>query len=183
MKALPVTSVVPDSVAETVTHFFSERQAATFKKLCEIFMPPLKGNPGAIEAGAPEFLEFLVGESPSDRQQMYKGGLDRLEKEAQSKFGGPFAGLSASQADELIRPWLRAWMTDHPPTERFEQFINIAHSDIRAATMNSQAWNDARQRRGEEPSNVDLYWYPVEPEPRRDEAAAVGMSSAARARA
>ena len=168
VKPLPMTPLVPDAVAETLTGFFTDHQFASLRKLCELMMPPMKGNPGALEAGAPEFLDFLIGASPGDRQQLYRGGLDRLESEAKQKFGASFAGVTAAQADELIRPWLRTWMSDHPPTEDFARFINLAHVDIRTATVNSQAWSDAAVRKGQSVPNVDLYWYPIDPETRQE---------------
>lgn len=168
VKPLPMTPLVPDAVAETNTHFFIDTQMATLRRLGEIFMPPgkgsLKGYPSAIEAAAPEFLDFLIGSSPADRKQMYQSGLDRLETEAKEKFGISFAHASAAQADQLIRPWLRAWMNEHPPTEEHALFINIAHMDFRTATINSQAWADAARAAGKPAPDVDLYWYPVDPD-------------------
>ena len=131
-------------------------------------MPPLKGYPGALEAGTPEFIDFLIGASPRDRQQMYVAGLDRLDAEAKRLFGIPFVHADKTQADKVIRPWLRAWMNDHPPTETFAHFINVAHSDIRTATINSQAWSDAAIAAGKHSPGMDLYWYPVDPDIRRE---------------
>jgi Gluconate 2-dehydrogenase subunit 3 len=170
VKPLPITAIVPDTVASTEAHFFTPQQTATLRRLCEIFMPPLKGNPGAIDAGTPEFLDFLIGASPVDRQQMYQSGLDRLDTEARQHFGVPFADLSKSQADQLLQPWLRTWMTDHPPTEPYAHFINIAHSDIRTATINSEAWSQTAAAEGEKTSEMGLYWFPVDPDLRRDAA-------------
>jgi hypothetical protein len=76
----------------------------------------------------------------------------------------PFSAVSQSQADALIRPWLRAWMTDHPPTEPYQHFINLAHADIRTATINSQKWSEATEASGERAPGVGLYWFPVEPD-------------------
>jgi hypothetical protein len=163
-KALPMTPLVPDAVAHTSTHFFSRTQIATLRQLSEVLLPPLKGFPGALDAGAPEFLDFLISVSPPDRQQMYVSGLDRLDAEARRDFGLPFVALSASQADELIRPWLRTWMTDHPPTEPYARFINLAHSDIRTATINSKPWSDATTADAERRTEDGLYWYPVDPD-------------------
>lgn len=174
VKPLPMSPLVPDAVARTTTYFFNERQMATLRQLCEIMLPPLKGYPGAIDAGAPEFLDFLISVSPPDRQQMYESGLNRLDTESRQKFGIPFDSVNDAQAAQLIKPWLRTWMEDHPPTEPYAKFINVAHSDIRTATINSQAWNDADVAAGEEPPGVGLYWYPVEPDvnkkylPRKD---------------
>lgn len=163
-KPLNLGSVIPDAVASGETKFFSDAQMDTLRQLCEILMPPQKGYPGAMDAGAPEFLDFLISVSPPDRQEMYKAGLDRLDREAREKFGVHFHETSATQADALLKPWMRAWLTDHPPTEPYEAFINLAHADIRTATLNSQAWNDAAVAAGERPPGVGLYWFPVEPD-------------------
>jgi hypothetical protein len=169
-KPLPITSLVPDAVAQTNANFFSSQQLATLRKLSEILLPPLKGYPGAIEAGTPEFLNFLIGASPADRQQMYQSGLDRLDAEAKQHFGVAFATVQKTQADQLLQPWLKTWSTDHPPTEPYAHFINVAHSDIRTATINSQAWNKAAMAAGEKNEGMGLYWYPVDPDIHRNSA-------------
>jgi hypothetical protein len=64
----------------------------------------------------------------------------------------------------VVKPWLRTWMTDHPPTEQHADFINIAHEDIRVATMNSQAWDDAGAAAGQDWVTGGLYWSPIEPD-------------------
>jgi len=168
VKPLEMTTLVPDAVAQTDAHFFNPLQTATLHRLCEVLMPPLKGYPGALDAGTPEFLDFLIGVSPRDRKLMYQSGLDWLNAEAEAKYFLPFAKTNNAQADALIRPWLRAWMTDHPPTEHHARFINLAHSDIRTATVNSQAWSEASQAAGQTASGFDLYWYPVDPDVHRE---------------
>jgi hypothetical protein len=164
VKPLPMTPLVPDAVAQTNSHFFTATQRATLQHLGEILQPPYKGYPGATDAGAPDFLDFLIGVSPEDQQQMYQSGLDRLEAEATQHFGKSFANIDAAQADQLIRPWLRPWMNEHPPTEPYARFISLVQNDIRAATINSQAWSDAAHKEGKPTPNVDLYWYPVDPD-------------------
>lgn len=176
VKPLGMTPLVPDAVAQTNAHFFNDRQMATLRQLSEVLVPPYQGYPGAIDAGAPEFLDFLIGVSPPDRQQLYQAGLDRLEAEAKQRFGESFAAVDRAQADQLLRPWLRTWITDHPPTEPYAKFINIAHSDIRAATINSQAWNDAVVAAGRETPEVDLYWFPIDPDIHRGSPATVRPS-------
>src|SRR5258708_3065705 len=169
VKPLPMASIVADAVAHTNAYFFNEQQLATLRRLSEILLPPLKGYPGAKEAGTPEFIDFLIGVSPTDRQQMYQSGLDRLDAEAKQHFGVAFSTLEKSQADQLIRPWLRTWMTDHPPTQPYARFINLAHSDIRTATINSQAWSDARKKA----PDMELYWFPIDPDIHREGPASV----------
>jgi hypothetical protein len=172
-KPLPMTPLVPDAVAQTNAHFFTDRQLATLRRLCEILVPPYKEYPGATDAGAPEFLDFLIGVSPPDKQEMYRSGLDRLDAEAKQHFAIAFEGVSTVQADQLIRPWLRTWMTDHPPTEPYAHFINLAHADIRTATVNSQAWSEAASAAEQRTPSVGLYWYPVDPDLRRQAASPI----------
>jgi Gluconate 2-dehydrogenase subunit 3 len=172
VKPLPIGSTVPDAVAQTNAYFFDEKQLATLRRLSEILLPPLRGYPGANDAGAPEFIDFLIGVSPADRQQMYQSGLDRLDAEAKQHFGVTFSKLDKAQADQLIRPWLRTWMTDHPPTEPYARFINMAHSDIRTATINSEAWSKA----GRQAPEMDLYWFPVDPDIHREGPASIRRS-------
>lgn len=159
-----IATTVPDAIAKTEGHFFDARQMATLRKLGDILLPPLNGYPGATLASAPEFIDFLIGVSPTDRQHMYRSGLDWLNANAEKQFGIPFSEVNAEQAGKLIRPWLRTWMVDHPPTEPFAHFINIAHEDIRTATMNSQAWSIAAVSSGERAPGVGLYWSPIDPD-------------------
>jgi hypothetical protein len=166
-KPLSLPAVVPDALAESASHFFNDRQRATLRQLCEILLPPLGDYPGALDAGAPEFLDFLISVSPPDRQRMYTEGLDWLDAEARHKFGISFDAVNPQQADALIRPWLRTWMTDHPPQEPHAHFINVAHTDIRTATLNSEAWHQAEAAKGRQPEGVGLYWYPVDPDVNR----------------
>lgn len=167
-KSLPMTATVPDAIAQTNAHFFNDKQSATLRRLSGILLPAMKGYPGATDAGTPEFIDFLIGVSPTDRQEMYQAGLDRLDTEAKQRFGVSFATATPAQADQLLRPWLRTWTTDHPPTEAYAHFINVAHSDIRTATINSQAWDEAARAAGQSTPDVGLYWFPVDPDIRRD---------------
>lgn len=163
-KALPMTPLVPDAVAHTQAHFFTRQQLATLRQLCGVLMPPLKSAPGAIDAGVPEFLDFLISASPGDQQKMYVDGLNRLDAEARNQFGIPFAGVNLEEADTLIRPWLRTWMTDHPPKDFHERFMNLVHSDIRTATINSKPWSDALPADDDRRMEEGMYWYPVDPD-------------------
>jgi hypothetical protein len=166
-KPLDLSLLVPDAVAQTDAHFFNAVQTATLRRLCEVLMPRVKAFPSALDAGTPEFLDFLIGASPMELREMYLTGLDRLEAEARRKFAVPFEKVTDAQADALIRPWLRGWMSDHPPVEPHARFINLAHHDIRMATVNSQAWSETERAERNETSGMDIYWYPVDPDVHR----------------
>ena len=158
-----VTTLSAEDIAETDTVFFNAEQMAAVTRVCDLLMPPLKGQPGASAAGVPGFLDFFVSESSAEVQGMYRGGAEWLNSEAMHRFQVPFARLSATQADAIVRPLLRTWMSDHYPDGEHERFINAAHQDIRMATTNSQAWADAVGE-DERTSRRDMYWSPVEPD-------------------
>jgi hypothetical protein len=159
---LPHTQVV-DGIAETQQRLFTPVQMATLVRLCDLLLPPIGDKPGALQAETPLFLDFLIGGSPAARKQVYTGGLNWLDTESQRKYRKAFAKLDNGEADAVLKPWLRTWMSDHPPTEPHADFINIAHEDIRMATVNSKAWSEAPSADAQALTQSGLYWYPIEP--------------------
>lgn len=149
-----------DAVGDTTPRFFSAVQLATLRKLSDVLMPALNGMPGALEAGAPEFLDFLIGASAADRKQLYKNGLDTLQTQAQKKFGKAFADLNETQVGELLAPLKKAW-TYEPPADPFARFLREVKADVRTATINSREYSTAGSagRRG---GGVGQYWYPID---------------------
>ena len=154
----------PGTVAEPVSRFFTPSQFAALRKLSEILMPPMGSNPGALDAGAPEFLDFLVGVSPAGRQQLYRTGLDLLNARATKQFNKSFAALDAKQADAIVRPLLVTvvWAYD-PPKDPGSHFLTAVHDDIRTATRNSREWGAAAAAAGRRGSGAQQDWNPVDP--------------------
>jgi hypothetical protein len=150
-----------DVAGETTPRFFSAPQLAALRKLSNIILPPLAGMPGALEAGASEFLDFLIGKSPADRQQLYKGGLDALNAQATKRFGKAFAEVTDAQAAELLAPLKQAW-TYEPPADPFARFLREAKQDIRNATLNSREYATASSSGGRRGGGLGQYWYPID---------------------
>jgi len=96
-----IESTMPDVAAITVASYFSPEQFAALRRLSELIAPAMNGAPGALEVETPEFLDFLLGESPADRQALYRTGLDELNSRAQQRFGlhllYPSSGLRAGK--------------------------------------------------------------------------------------
>lgn len=157
-----------DLTAETEPHFFNPAQFAALVRLGDLFMPPLNGSPGALEAGAPAFLDFLVSASPADRQTLYRNGLDTLNRQAQASYSKPFAQLDDTQAGAIVRPLLvaRFWPEDMP-SDPMRNFIAQAHRDLRTATMNSRPYVEALAKSPHRFSRggrgAGLYWKPIDP--------------------
>src|SRR4051794_20872964 len=62
MTLLKVTP--PDVVANGVLRFFNRAEFESFRRFGDVIMPAGDSEPGALSAKAPEFLEFLLSESP-----------------------------------------------------------------------------------------------------------------------
>lgn len=150
-----------DVAAEAVPRFFTAAQFAALRKLSEILLPPLNGMPGALDAEAPEFLDFLLGASPAERQQLYKTGLDSLNAQAMRQFKKPFAEIDAAQAATLLAPLRQPW-TYNPPADSFARFLREAKQDVRTATTNSRAYTAAGSTGGRRGGGMGQYWYPLD---------------------
>src|SRR5690242_2615930 len=92
-----IESAVADAAAEMIPRFFDSDQFAALRKLSDLLVPSIGGTPGALDASTPEFLDFYVGASPDARQHLYKAALDKLNADARSQFGKPFAEIDGSQ--------------------------------------------------------------------------------------
>lgn len=154
---------VPDDVGEMQPKFFNAAQFAALKKLSDVLMPSIGDAPGALDAKAPEFLDFLLSESPTDRQQLYRAGLDALNGAARKKFNKAFADVDATQAGTLLAPLREPWTYD-PPADPLARFLRSAKQDVRAATSNSREYvvavAESSGRRGA--GGVGLYWSPLD---------------------
>ena len=145
-----------DSVGEPLPRFFSGSQMAALRRLSDLIVPPNAEVPGALDARTPEFLDFLVGDSPASVQALYRSGLDSLNSRATAKFGRAFAALDASQADALLDP-LRVEWTWKEPADPFANFLRHAKADVLTATTNSREWITAGRGGGN-----GTYWLPAE---------------------
>lgn len=144
-----------EAVADAKPKFFSEQQFKTLTRLCGAILPAVNGRPSANEAGVPEFLDFLLAESPTDRQVLYSQGLDQLDVNARQLHNKAFASTNASEAAEHLKPLTAKW-TWAAPKDLLAKFLRDAKNDILRASMNSRAWAEASGgRRG---TGVNTYW-------------------------
>jgi hypothetical protein len=158
----PNTPVVTaDQTSETVIRTFDAGQFAALSKLAEIIVPGWEGNPGAREVGAAEFLDFLVGCSPQSRIDLYKNGLDGLNRLSQQKFGKQFAVTDSHEADALLAPLREPWSYGKADSDHFSAFLIAAKSDLLRATANSKPYIDAISQKKRPRNASDFYWYPI----------------------
>ena len=101
-----------EAVAEPAPRFFDPESLRALRHLGEILVPPMQKMPGAVEAEAAEFLDFLIAQPfLADRPQTFSLRpfrivlfVARLDKEARSRFGKPFADLASADADAILAP-------------------------------------------------------------------------------
>ena len=153
---------VPDAVAETVPQFFSAEAISALKRLSDLLMPAIGTTPGALQAHAPEFLDFLIGQSPAERRILYRTGLDLLNADARHRYSKLFSELNAEQADSVLAPLHAAW-TYNGPADPLARFLQTAKEDVMTATVNSREWIGVVSKRGRRGGNVNTYWLPIDP--------------------
>jgi hypothetical protein len=154
-ETLSVAETAPDLIAKANQHFFQQDQFAALDRLGAILMP------GSREAEAPRFLEFLISQSPADRQSLYAQGLDRLNTSAKKTAGKPFAELSDAETAPLLAI-LRAPRTYEEPSDPMARFLLAAKEDFFRATVNSRAHATAMGSRSRGSSGLNYYYGPVE---------------------
>lgn len=156
-----LTTVAGDAVGDTTAKFFSPPEMAALLRLGDLLVPATGGRPGASQAKAGGFLDFLISQSPADRQKLYRQGLDKLQSEAQRRSGKWFEALSAHEAEPLLAPLKEPW-TYAAPADPFARFLRAAKEDLIAATLNSREFSEAQAARGGRAPGMGTYWLPVD---------------------
>ena len=153
-----LATVVSDAVAEGTPAYFSPPEFAALEKLADLLAPAAGTLPGAGQTRAARFLDFLISQSPADRQALYCDGLDRLQSEARRRYGTAFEALEVDQAGAILAPLKEPW-TYHGPEDRFARFLRAAKDDVLQATVSSREFIAAHSSRGRRASGMGTYWF------------------------
>ena len=81
--------------------FFPANQYKTLQAVCQAIIPPDEDAAGAIEAGAPEFIDLLTSENP-DFQLKLGGGMMWLDADCTDRYGQTYLGCSPQQQKEML---------------------------------------------------------------------------------
>jgi hypothetical protein len=155
-----IEATIPDMAAAPEHHHFNPEQFAALKRLSETIAPAVNGIPGAEAAGTPEFLDFLLSESPQPRQELFSNGLDELNRRARQQFKVSFSEITPDQTHALLAPLRETWSTD--ATDQFTTFLRAAKEDILQATQNSYEWIRVVSKRVRGASGVGTYWRSID---------------------
>jgi len=81
--------------------FFTEHSYKTLQALCDAIIPPDERSGGAVEAGAPEFIDLLTSES-TEYQLKLGGGLLWLDSMCTDRFGKFYLECTADQQKQML---------------------------------------------------------------------------------
>lgn len=81
--------------------FFAAHQYKTLHALCNSIIPPDADAGGAIEAGAPEFIDLLTSEN-KEYQLTLGGGLMWLDETCSDRYGKLYLDCSPEQQNEIL---------------------------------------------------------------------------------
>lgn len=81
--------------------FFSALQYATLTALCDAIIPKDEKSGGAVEAGAPEFIDLLTSENPKYQLKL-GGGLFWLDGFCTDHYGKVFLECAPEQKKEVL---------------------------------------------------------------------------------
>jgi hypothetical protein len=86
---------------EYTPKFFSAHAYKTLRSLCNTILPPDDEAKGAVEAGAPEFIDLLTSEN-KDYQVALGGGLMWLDNTCLDRYEKLYLDCSAEQQKEIL---------------------------------------------------------------------------------
>src|SRR5258707_6916659 len=81
--------------------YFPAAQYAVLTFLCDTIIPKDEKSGGAVEAGAPEFIDLLASENP-EFQLKLGGGLFWLDAACTDRYGKVFMDCAAEQKKEIL---------------------------------------------------------------------------------
>jgi gluconate 2-dehydrogenase gamma chain len=81
--------------------FFDAHQYETLRSLCDTILPKDEKSGGALEAGAPEFIDLLTSEN-DEFQVKLAGGLLWLDSRCADDYGKTYLECTAEQRKEIL---------------------------------------------------------------------------------
>ena len=81
--------------------FFTAAEFATIKLLADLIIPRDGKSGSASDAGAPEFIDYIVAEQP-ERQTAMRGGLVWLDTESRRRFDKGFMAASPAERAQVL---------------------------------------------------------------------------------
>jgi gluconate 2-dehydrogenase gamma chain len=99
--ALIATEKTESKAGAYTPKYFPPQQYKLLQQLCETILPADADSGGAVEAGAPEFIDLLTSEN-EDYQRKLGGGIIWLDTTCTDRYGNVYLECSAQQQKEIL---------------------------------------------------------------------------------
>ena len=80
---------------------FTAHEYTTLRRLAELIMPPEERSKGALEAGAPEFIDFLCSVN-DELSAIYTGGMGWLDEQMKRRHQATFVDAKPEQQTAML---------------------------------------------------------------------------------
>ena len=125
---LIATEKAANGAAGYTPKFFPAPQYKTLQALCETIFPADSDSGGAIEAGAPEFIDLLTSEN-HDFQVRLGGGLMWLDAACVDRYGSGYLDCTQQQQKEMLdRIAYRKNIAEDPSLSQGVEFFSFLRS-------------------------------------------------------
>ncbi|HYZ84206.1 MAG TPA: gluconate 2-dehydrogenase subunit 3 family protein, partial [Bryobacteraceae bacterium] len=80
---------------------FNEHEYATLRQLAALILPSDDSGKGALDGGAPEFIDLLSSQS-SEMLDIYTGGIAWIDREMEDRYGASFVQAKPEQQTAFL---------------------------------------------------------------------------------
>src|SRR5215469_14702278 len=103
LRLIPVDAAVEaaSSPRGYAPRVFCSRRYETLRALCQAIIPPDQESGGAIEAGAPEFIDLLTSEN-KELQLQLGGGIMWLDSTCSERYGQSYLDCTAREQTKIL---------------------------------------------------------------------------------
>jgi gluconate 2-dehydrogenase gamma chain len=108
------------TVLPAAPQFFAGPDWEAIRRMADLIIPRTE-TPGALDAGAPLYIDLVVSRS-REQQELFRGGLEWLASESSRHFERPFHELEPDQQLEILQPLSDA-IDRHSPSTLPERFF------------------------------------------------------------
>ena len=112
-----------------LAHFFTAEEKEIVATVADLMIPTDEVSPGARAAGVPDWIDFLVANSPAEEQRRWREGIAALDEASRQARGKNFLELAGAAQRELL---LGLAEREESPASAAERFLVLA----KEATVN-----------------------------------------------
>ena len=106
--------------SQTPNRFLNEADFNTISRIADLIIPPTN-TPGAIQAGVPEYIDFVVAHE-SQHQALVSDGLRWLDAQAKGQGGERFLALDEHTQLSILEPLCEAADAENTPGRNVQFF-------------------------------------------------------------